>query len=69
MQQLKVNGRNVELSAPQALPELVASILGHHDRRGVAVGLNGIVVPRADWDEVVVKDGDEVEIVTPFVGG
>ena len=34
----------------------------------VAVALNDIIVPRADWDKTTVADGDRVEVVH-FVGG
>jgi sulfur carrier protein len=38
-------------------------------RRGrVAVEINQVVIPKADWDAVVLQPGDTVEIVN-FVGG
>ncbi|HLW70799.1 MAG TPA: sulfur carrier protein ThiS [Candidatus Binataceae bacterium] len=38
-------------------------------RRGrVAVEINQVVIPKADWDAVVLRPGDKVEIVN-FVGG
>jgi len=37
--------------------------------RFVAVAINGVVVPRGRWDREPVKDGDEIEIVTPAPGG
>jgi sulfur carrier protein len=37
--------------------------------RGVAVALNGEVVPRGAWDERRVSDGDHIEALTAIQGG
>ena len=37
--------------------------------RGVAVAVNGAVVPRHRWSETAISPGDRVEIVKPFSGG
>lgn len=39
-----------------------------YDSRRIAVELNGEIVPKSKYDDVVLKDGDRVEIVS-FVGG
>jgi len=39
------------------------------DGRGIAVALNGDVVPRSQWDHVVIDDGATIEIVTAAAGG
>lgn len=39
------------------------------DEKGVAVAVNGAVVPRAAWDDTALAAGDEIEIVRPFKGG
>jgi sulfur carrier protein len=36
---------------------------------GIAVAVNGTVVPRGEWDSRRVQDGDAVEIVTAVQGG
>lgn len=38
------------------------------DARRIAVERNGEIVPRAQYSETVLQDGDQIEIVT-FVGG
>jgi sulfur carrier protein len=38
-------------------------------RGGVAVALNGEVVPRAEWDQTPVKPDDKIEIVHIVRGG
>lgn len=37
--------------------------------RGLAVAVNGAVVPRAQWPQVQLHDGDDVEVVKLFAGG
>jgi sulfur carrier protein len=37
--------------------------------RGVAVAVNGEVVPKSTWDDTTVAVGDEVEIVSAAAGG
>jgi sulfur carrier protein len=44
--------------------------LGVEDRaRGVAVAVNGEIVPRAEWQRVRVDDGDRVEALSAMQGG
>ncbi|MFZ2113730.1 MAG: sulfur carrier protein ThiS [Solirubrobacteraceae bacterium] len=37
--------------------------------RGVAVAVDGEVVPRADWSTVAIPDGAHVEVLTAMQGG
>ncbi|MGE5357755.1 MAG: sulfur carrier protein ThiS [Bacteroidales bacterium] len=63
---IKLNGEPYELSQPVTVRELLAR-LGIDGRR-VAVEHNLVVLKRAAFEQAVVNDGDEVEIVN-FVGG
>lgn len=38
-------------------------------RRGVAVAVNGTVVPRSTWATSTLADGDAVEVLTAAQGG
>ena len=63
---IKLNGEPYELPG-----ELSVSALLEHlgiDGRRVAVELNLTVLKRAVFDQTVIREGDEVEIVN-FVGG
>lgn len=64
---IELNGTPQELDAPTTLGELVDRHAA--DRRGVAVAVDGEVVPRASWDETPVHDGARVEIVGAVQGG
>ena len=62
---VKVNGELTEI-AEKTVKEVLA-LLGYDPMR-VAVELNGNIVPKAQYAETVLRDGDSVEIVS-FVGG
>jgi sulfur carrier protein len=61
-----LNGDRYELAAPLTVADLLARL--DIDARRVAVEYNLLVVKRGAFDQTLVRDGDEVEIVN-FVGG
>ncbi|MEU4763591.1 sulfur carrier protein ThiS [Actinosynnema sp. NPDC023794] len=63
----KVNGLERELADGST----VATVLALLDAppRGVAVALDGEVVPRAAWGTTVLPDGAAVEVLTAVQGG
>ncbi len=63
---MRVNGKETELKSSITLAEFLAA----HNYRAelVAVERNGQIVPRAEFGTAVLKDSDELEIVS-FVGG
>ena len=66
--QIRVNGQDEPLAVPTlaALLEEKAVDVG---QRGIAVALNGAVVPRAEWPSTKLNPGDSVEIVRARQGG
>lgn len=64
--QVKVNGAPRTIPAACTVGELVKLLALPVDR--VAVERNSAVVMRKTWDEVLLAEGDQLEIVT-FVGG
>ena len=63
-----VNGETEPLAAA-TLAALLAEKAVDTDQKGIAVALNGAVVPRAAWPETALKAGDNVEIVRARQGG
>jgi sulfur carrier protein len=62
-----VNGEERALDGPVSVDGLVVALgVG---RRGLAVAVNGEVVPRSTWAGHDVVDGDHVEILTIAQGG
>jgi sulfur carrier protein len=66
---IRVNGENEPLGAQRTLDALLAEKTADIAQRGVAVALNGAVVPRAAWRETLLRAGDSVEIVRARQGG
>lgn len=64
---IRVNGREERLAAA-TVAELLR-VRGIVANRGVAVAVNGVVVPASAWSKAALATGDEVEIVRPFGGG
>jgi sulfur carrier protein len=62
-----VNGAPRLVTGGATVADLVGELTPH--RRGVAVALNGEVVPRAAWDAATLRDGDRVEVLTAAQGG
>jgi sulfur carrier protein len=66
---VSLNGDPRELPDGATVADVVRS-LGHDpERPGVAVALNGEVVPRAAWAGTSLARGDRVEVVTAVQGG
>ena len=65
---IQVNGKSEALSAAR-LAGLLADMGIDADARGVAVALNGAVVPRAAWEQTPLRAGDTIEIVRAKQGG
>jgi len=65
---IRVNGKSEPL-AFATIEALVAEKAIDTAQRGIAVALNGSVVPRAAWRETRLRDGDSVEIVRARQGG
>jgi thiamine biosynthesis protein ThiS len=63
---ITLNGERHELSQPMTVDALLASL--DIDARRVAVEHNLTIVKRQRFQDVVVGDGDTIEIVN-FVGG
>jgi sulfur carrier protein len=66
--EILVNGEPRPLRASHVADLLAELGLGGR-REGIAVAVNGEVVPRSCWQERSLAPGDEVEIVTAVQGG
>lgn len=62
---VRINGENFEI-AGKTVAEYLAT--ANHDPKRIAVERNGEIVPKSQYGETVLKDGDSVEVVS-FVGG
>jgi sulfur carrier protein len=51
------------------IAELLADLGLEPSARGVAVAVDGEVVPRAEWDERTITEGQRVEALSAMQGG
>jgi sulfur carrier protein len=65
---IRINGQDEVLSV-QTLAALLEEKAVDVAQRGIAVALNGSVVPRSAWAATALKAGDSVEIVRARQGG
>jgi sulfur carrier protein len=64
-----VNGEQRDLADGACLSEAVEAAGAEPGRRGIAVAVDGEVVPRGRWDDVRLADGQRVEVVQAVQGG
>lgn len=65
--ELTVNGETRKLPQPLSVAQLVAE-LGMAKRR-IALELNGEILPRSEFGQTLLADGDTLEIVQAIGGG
>ncbi len=62
---VKINGEEINV-AGKTLAGYLADT--NYDPKRIAVERNGDIVPKAQYSEIILQDGDSIEIVS-FVGG
>ncbi len=62
-----VNGKPMELPEGLTIDGLLAQL--HVRREYTAVAVNREVMPKSDYAETVLQNGDKIEIVRPMGGG
>jgi sulfur carrier protein len=64
-----LNGQQSEVRAGDTVADVLARLGLQLDARGVAVAVDGEVVPRAAWASFALPDDARVEVVTAMQGG
>jgi sulfur carrier protein len=64
-----LNGERRDLDEGATVREAVTASGAPSEGRGVAVALDGEVVPRRSWDAVPLREGQRVEVVQAVQGG
>jgi sulfur carrier protein len=64
-----LNGEQRDLGERATVREAVTASGAPSEGRGVAVALDGEVVPRRSWDDVPLREGQRVEVVQAVQGG
>jgi len=66
---VELNGDRVELAEGASVTDAVGAAGADSGRRGVAVAVDGEVVPRSGWSETRLREGQRVEVVEAIQGG
>jgi sulfur carrier protein len=64
-----VNGEERELREGAPLADAIEASGAPADRRGLAVAVDGEVVPRGEWGATLLGDGARVEVLQAVQGG
>lgn len=64
-----LNGKPADDGAGQTVTAVLGLLDLPADARGVAVAVDGEVVPRAGWDTFTIPEGAHVEVLTAMQGG
>lgn len=64
-----VNGQQRELGGGRSLADAIEAAGAPLDGRGIAVAVDGEVVPRDRWEATTLDDGQRVEVVQAVQGG
>ncbi|MEU4781845.1 sulfur carrier protein ThiS [Micromonospora sp. NPDC023633] len=65
--ELTVNGAGRSLPGGSTVADLVRAVTDQ--QRGLAVAVNGEVVPRTGWPTTLLREGDRVEVLSAAQGG
>jgi sulfur carrier protein len=66
---LVVNGDPIEIEDRSTVATLVDRVVDSPGGRGTAVAINGEVVPRTEWPQASLEEGDRVEVLKAVGGG
>jgi thiazole synthase len=66
---VELNGELVALPEGAALTEAIEASGANREQRGVAVAIDGEVVPRSEWARTALREGQKVEVLAAIQGG
>ena len=66
---IRLNGEETQLQAGEPLVAVLAQLGVSPQARGVAVAVDGEVVPRAHWGSLILHDDARVEVLAAMQGG
>ncbi|AGB80635.1 MULTISPECIES: sulfur carrier protein ThiS [Serratia] len=65
--QIRLNEQTLELAAPLSVGDLLSQLA--RDQPGTALAINQVIIPRADWANHLVQDGDDILLFQAIAGG
>lgn len=65
---ISVNNQVTEVAAQAALSHVIFQQIGENSK-GIAVAINGQVIPKDSWEETAVSENDDILIIKATQGG
>ncbi len=66
---IELNGSARELAPGATLADAIRLSGAEPEARGLAVALDGEVVPRSEWGSTALREGQQVEVLAAIQGG
>lgn len=66
---IELNGQPMDVQADANLADAVAATGADPGQRGIAVAVDGEVVPRSEWQTTTIREGQMVEVLQAVQGG
>ena len=66
--QVRINGKDTEIQESVSIVDYLTSI-GFDKQVSIAVAINGEIIPKEDYGEIHLKNGDSMEVVRAIGGG
>lgn len=66
---IRLNGRDADVPPGETVAGVLARLDLSPEARGVAVAVDGEVVPRAEWGSFALSEHARVEVLTAMQGG
>jgi sulfur carrier protein len=66
---IRLNGQESDVQPGETIAAVLRRLDLSPDARGIAVAVDGEVVPRAGWETYVVSDAARIEVLTAIQGG
>jgi sulfur carrier protein len=66
---IKINGEEKAVNNGLTLKKLIEDELKTNEPKGVAAAVNETIVPKQKWEETMINENDEIEIVHAVQGG
>jgi sulfur carrier protein len=66
---IAVNGESSDVEAGETVAGVLSGLGLETDAAGVAVAVDGVVIPRGEWRSFVLAEDARVEVLTAMQGG
>jgi thiazole synthase len=69
MMRIELNGERVELPDGAMVATAIDASGAAADQRGIAVAVDGEVIPKSEWETTALSEGQEIEVLAAIQGG